>query len=97
RSSRRYRLPSSPLQKILRIGEGRRLKDAAKLAERVGAFESEMQGRSDGELRGLTEIFRARLVEGEELDAVLPEAFAAVREAAVRALGQRHYDVQLIG
>jgi len=90
-------LPSSPLQKILRIGEGRRLKDAARLADRVGAFEPEMQARSDTELRALTDIFRARLVEGEDLDEILPEAFAAVREAAVRTLGQRHYDVQLIG
>ncbi|TMK55087.1 MAG: preprotein translocase subunit SecA [Actinobacteria bacterium] len=56
-----------------------------------------MQARSDTELRALTDIFRARLVEGEDLDEILPEAFAAVREAAVRTLGQRHYDVQLIG
>jgi len=90
-------VPSSPLQKILRIGEGRRLKDAARLANQVGAFEPEMQARSDADLRALTDIFRARIVEGEDPDEILPEAFAAVREAAVRTLGQRHYDVQLIG
>ncbi|MGZ4119182.1 MAG: preprotein translocase subunit SecA, partial [Actinomycetota bacterium] len=90
-------MPSSPLQKILRIGEGRKLKDATKLADQVGSFEPEMQARSDVELRALTDIFRARLVEGEDLEDLLPEAFAAVREAAVRTLGQRHYDVQLIG
>ncbi|HLW17590.1 MAG TPA: preprotein translocase subunit SecA [Actinomycetota bacterium] len=90
-------MPSSPLQKILRLGEGKKLKDASRLAGQVGAFEPEMQSRSDAELRGLTDIFRARIVEGEDPDELLPEAFAAVREAAVRTLGQRHYDVQLIG
>ena len=90
-------MPSSPLQKILRLGEGKKLKDASRLAGQVGAFEPEMQARSDAELRALTDIFRARIVEGEDPDELLPEAFAAVREAAVRTLGQRHYDVQLIG
>ena len=52
---------------------------------------------TDDELRGQTEIFRRRLAEGAKLDDLLPEAFATVREAAMRTLGQRHYDVQLIG
>ncbi len=52
---------------------------------------------TDDELRGQTEIFRRRLAEGTKLDDLLPEAFATVREAAKRTLGQRHYDVQLIG
>jgi len=56
-----------------------------------------MKARSDAELRALTDIYRSRLSDGEELDDVLPEAFATVREAAWRTLGQRHYDVQLVG
>jgi preprotein translocase subunit SecA len=88
---------ASPLQKVLRLGEGRRLREAQRLAGQVNAFEPEMEARSDAELRALTDIFRARHVEGETLDQLLPEAFAAVREAAKRTLGQRHYDVQLIG
>ena len=55
------------------------------------------QALSDDELRGQTELFRQRLADGEKLDDLLPEAFATVREAAIRTLGQRHYDVQLIG
>jgi preprotein translocase subunit SecA len=90
-------MASSPLQKILRLGEGRKLKDAVGRADRVNRFEDEMKARTDAELRALTDIFRARLVEGETLDDLLPEAFAAVREAATRTLGQRHYDVQMVG
>ena len=52
---------------------------------------------TDDELRGQTELFRQRLADGAKLDDLLPEAFATVREAAIRTLGQRHYDVQLIG
>jgi preprotein translocase subunit SecA len=63
----------------------------------VGAREPAMQSRSDDELRALTGSFRARLASGETLDDLLPEAFAAVREAAARALGQRHHDVQIMG
>ncbi len=88
---------ASPLNKILRLGEGKRLKAATAIARAANTFEDEMKARSDAELRGLTDIFRARLVEGETLDDIAPEAFAAVREAATRTLGQRHYDVQLIG
>ncbi|MFM9107530.1 MAG: preprotein translocase subunit SecA [Chloroflexota bacterium] len=64
---------------------------------KVNALESAMQARSDEELLALTEAFRARLASGETLDQLLPESFAATREVAKRRLGQRHYDVQLIG
>jgi preprotein translocase subunit SecA len=63
----------------------------------VNDSEAEIQRLSDAELAGQTEKFRQRLTEGEELDDILPEAFATVREAATRALGQRHFDVQLMG
>jgi preprotein translocase subunit SecA len=63
----------------------------------INALEPQMQALSDAELRGKTEIFKARIAGGETLESVLPEAFAVVREAAKRTLGQRHYDVQLVG
>src|SRR3569833_1869292 len=63
----------------------------------VNAFEPSIHVLFDDELRGHTELFRQRLANGEKLDDLLPEAFATVREAAIRVLGQRHYDVQLIG
>src|SRR4029079_3264727 len=68
-----------------------------KYVDAVNGFESSVQALSDEELRGQTELFRQRIANGEKLDNLLPEAFATVREAAVRTLGQRHYDVQLIG
>ncbi len=67
------------------------------VVSQVSALEPEMTARSDGELRGLTGSFRARLACGEELDALLTEAFAAAREASSRALGQRPFDVQVMG
>ena len=63
----------------------------------INALEEEYKALSDAELRGKTEEFRTRLNDGEKLDRILPEAFAAVREAASRTLGMRHFDVQLIG
>ncbi|MEM6383008.1 MAG: preprotein translocase subunit SecA [Pseudomonadota bacterium] len=65
--------------------------------EAINALEAQMQALSDAELKGKTEEFRERLAGGETLDKLLIEAFAVVREGAKRALGQRHYDVQLIG
>jgi preprotein translocase subunit SecA len=62
----------------------------------INALEDEFRGISDEELRNITPELRERLAKGETLDDVLPEAFAAVREAARRAIGQRHYDVQLM-
>ncbi|HXV27027.1 MAG TPA: preprotein translocase subunit SecA [Candidatus Paceibacterota bacterium] len=67
------------------------------LVERINALEAGLQGKSDDDLRGLTAAFRERLSGGESLDDLLPEAFAAVREASRRTLGQRHFDVQLMG
>ncbi len=67
------------------------------LVERVNAFEPDFEALSDDELRGKTEEFRQRLADGETLDDLLPEAFAAVREAAKRYVGQRPYDVQVVG
>jgi preprotein translocase subunit SecA len=87
----------SLFQKILHAGEGRKLKLLQSIVPEVAAFEPEMQARSDEELRALTGIFRQRLEQGEDLDDLLPEAFATVREAGVRVLGQRHFDVQIMG
>jgi len=83
--------------KLLRAGEGRQVKTYEKMAARIGELEPSMQALSDEELAGKTIEFRERLERGEELDALLPEAFAAVREASWRTLGMRHFDVQLIG
>ena len=72
-------------------------KIAQTLVPDINGLEDQMQARSDEELEGLTQNFKDRLGRGESLDDLLPEAFAAVREVARRNLGQRHYDVQLIG
>jgi preprotein translocase subunit SecA len=83
--------------KILHLGEGRKLKALEGIVPEVGAFEPEIQKLSDDQLAAKTVEFRNRLDRGEDLDDLLPEAFATVREAARRILGQRHYDVQLMG
>src|SRR5437879_5003381 len=75
----------------------RYVRGLGKYVDAVNGFEPNIQALTDDELRGQTDRFRARLQAGEKLDDLLPEAFATVREAAVRTLGQRHYDVQLIG
>ena len=85
------------LSKILRAGEGRRMKGLQALAARVNALESETERLSDEALRARTDDFRRRLAAGESLDDLEPEAYAVVREAARRVLGQRHFDVQVIG
>ncbi len=85
------------LDKILRAGEGRIVKRLAKIAEEVNAFEGEISALTDAQLRAKTDEFKKRYEDGEELDDLMPEAFAVVREAAKRTLGQRHYDVQLMG
>ncbi len=79
------------------MGEGRVLKKLSGIADQVNALESGFVDLSDAELREETDRFRARLADGEKLDALLPEAFAAVREASSRTLGQRHFDVQIMG
>jgi preprotein translocase subunit SecA len=85
------------LQKILRAGEGRRLRQLEKVVVEVNAREDSVTGLSDEALRDRTEEFRKRLDGGETLDDLLPEAFATVREAAKRVLHQRAYDVQVLG
>jgi preprotein translocase subunit SecA len=85
------------VDKILRAGEGRILRELSKISDSVNAQEARFVAMSDEELRGQTAIFQDRYSKGESLDDLLPEAFAAVREAAKRTLGQRHYDVQIMG
>jgi preprotein translocase subunit SecA len=87
----------SVLDKILRAGEGKILRTLESLAAQVNALEEHYVAMSDDDLRGLTADFKLRISNGESLDDLLPEAFAAVREASKRTLGQRHYDVQLMG
>jgi preprotein translocase subunit SecA len=83
--------------KLLSMGEGKQLKTFESIVEQINALEPEMRAKSDEELVSQTPGFRARLDNGEDLDAILPEAFATVREASQRTLGMRHFDVQLIG
>ena len=85
------------LDKLLRAGEGRAVRELEKIAQQVNKFENSISSLDDSALRGKTEEFRERLNKDESLDSLLPEAFAVVREAAKRTLGQRHYDVQLMG
>jgi preprotein translocase subunit SecA len=85
------------LEKLLRAGEGRVIKRLQGLADQVNALEDDFTKLTDAELREETDRFRARIADGEALDHLLPEAFANVREAARRSLGQRHFDVQLMG
>ncbi|WP_235737947.1 preprotein translocase subunit SecA [Nocardioides alcanivorans] len=85
------------LDKILRIGEGKILKELEVIAKAVNLIEDDFVTMSDEELQGMTPEFKKRLADGETLDDILPEAFATVREASKRVLGQRHYDVQIMG
>jgi preprotein translocase subunit SecA len=85
------------LEKIGQFGEGRKLKRLEQLVRIVNTFEPELEELTDEQLRAKTEEFRRRLEAGESLDDLLPEAFASVREAARRTIGQRHFDVQVMG
>ena len=85
------------LEKIGQLGEGRRRKHLEHLVAITNSFEPETEELTDEQLRSKTDEFRRRLGGGEALDDVLPEAFASVREAARRTLGQRHFDVQVMG
>ena len=85
------------LSKVLSFGADKDLKAYQRIVEKINALEPTMQEMSDEELQAQTEKFKARYAEGESLDDLLPEAFATVREASVRTIGQRHFDVQLIG
>ncbi len=85
------------LDKILRAGEGRHIRQLEKIAKEVLGFEPEISALSDAELRAQTTKLKDQLAAGKTLEDLLPEAFATVREAAKRTLGQRHYDVQIMG
>ncbi|MCB1609271.1 MAG: preprotein translocase subunit SecA, partial [Xanthomonadales bacterium] len=85
------------LTKIFGSRNDRTVRRLRKQVAKINALEPEFEALSDDALRGKTAEFRSRLEAGETLDQLLPEAFAAVREAAKRTLGLRHYDVQLIG
>jgi preprotein translocase subunit SecA len=85
------------LTKILRMGEGRKVKALQQRVETVSALEPVMEKLSDSELREKTEEFRERLAGGETLEDLLPEAFAVVREVSRRTLGMRPFDVQIMG
>ena len=86
------------IDRALRVGEGRKFKEYEKRVDSINRFEPEMEELTDAEIRELADELRQRVrEEGETLDDVLPEAFALCREAGKRSLGQRHYDVQLIG
>ena len=90
-------MPIPIIDRLLRVGEGRILKKLEVIAKQVNAIEEDFEKLTDAELRGETDIFRKRLADGESLDDILPEAFAAVREASRRTLGKRHFDVQIMG
>src|SRR5262249_14700807 len=85
------------IDRALRMGEARQFKQHEKRVEAINRIEPEMELLEDAELRGEADELRDRARDGEDLDALLPEAFALVREAARRTIGQRHFDVQLIG
>src|SRR5919199_1144223 len=86
-----------PLERVLRMGEGRRLKRLGEQAAYIATLEPDFESLSDADLAAKTAEFRQRLDNGEELDNLVFEAFAAVREAAKRSLGMRHFDVQVMG
>jgi len=88
---------ASVINKLLRAGEGRVLAKLRDYVKAVNALEEDFKALSDDELRGETAALRERYAAGESLDDLLPEAFAAVREASVRTLGMRHFDVQIMG
>src|SRR5215467_11867360 len=85
------------LDSVLRAGEGRILRKLKRISEQINSVEDDFVAMSDAELRALTDEFRQRYADGETLDDLLPEAFATAREAAKRTLGQRAFDVQLMG
>src|SRR5882724_11589139 len=85
------------INKVLRFGEGRGMKVMETRAAGMAALEPQMQALSDAELRAKTDEFRARLGDGASLDELMDEASAVVREASVRTLGLRHFDVQMLG
>ncbi|MCH8533266.1 MAG: preprotein translocase subunit SecA [Saccharospirillum sp.] len=85
------------IRKVVGTKNDREVKRLNKLVQRINALEPTMEALSDDDIKGQTRLFRDRLEQGEKLDALLPEAFALVREASRRTLGLRHFDVQMIG
>jgi preprotein translocase subunit SecA len=85
------------IDRIIRIGEGRERRRLEKVVTLTNALEDVYREFSDEELRALTDEFKQRVADGESLDSMMPEAFAAVREASRRTLGLRHFDVQIMG
>ena len=85
------------VERVLRAGEGRTLKKLEAIAAQVNIVEEDFEKLTDAELREETDRFRKRLADGQSLDQILPEAFAAVREASKRTIGKRHFDVQIMG
>jgi preprotein translocase subunit SecA len=85
------------IDKILRMGEGKILRQLEAVARQVNSLEDDFAAMSDEDLQAMTQEFRDRLEAGETVDDLMPEAFATVREAASRVLGQRHFDVQIMG
>ncbi|MFL5891353.1 MAG: preprotein translocase subunit SecA, partial [Solirubrobacterales bacterium] len=85
------------IDRALRLGEGRQFKEYERRVSSINRFEPEMELLEDSEIRSQADELRERARGGESLDDLLPEAFALCREAARRTLGQRHFDVQLIG
>jgi preprotein translocase subunit SecA len=84
-------------QRFFGSSNDRKLRGYFKRVEEINALEDRFKAKSDAELKAMTDTLKARLADGADLDDVLPEAFATVREAAKRTLGQRHFDVQLVG
>ena len=91
------KLRENPFSRFLSMGEGRRQKELERIAQDICSLSERFESMSDEELGGITAYFRERHGRGETLDDLLPEAFAAVREASGRALGMRHFPVQLMG
>src|SRR5699024_1413137 len=88
---------ASFIERILRTGEKRTLKRLWQYADAVNMVEDDFAALSDAELRAETDSFKQQIADGVSLDALLPEAFGAVREAAYRTVGLRHFDVQVMG
>ena len=85
------------MDRLLRIGEGKILKQLKGIANQVNSIEDDFVAMSDEELQGQTADFKSRYEKGETLESLLPEAFATVREASKRVLDKRHFDVQVMG
>jgi len=85
------------LKKIFKTSNERKLNEIQPLVQKINSLEHEIQKLSDQELKNKTQEFKTRIKNGENLNKILPEAFACVREASIRTTGQRHFDVQLLG